>query len=143
MKFSKEFNESIMAWKKENDDNRAIIVIGVERSNQQENGECDYNTGGWVIGNGGMLEDTVYHILTDSSKEEERHVLRDIFRRAISRAALDGMCRKLQESIKDIDKMMKELGLSEGNDDDDDENEDTKENSETSAEEQGKEASHE
>ncbi len=125
MEFTKEMNDAIQAWQSEDEKNRAIIVLGVERSNLKEDGDCDYSTGGWVIGNGGILMDTLCHTLED---KDPKNRFADLLRAAARRVQLKEACECLEGHLDKIQKLAKELGLT-----DDD----------TEATETGKEASHE
>jgi hypothetical protein len=139
MEISNELNEAIKAWKNENEDNRAIIFIGVERKDLQENGDCNLSTCGIICGNSIILEDAMYHILKDRDKKKENPLPR-IIKRAMGRIAMEDMCEVLDRKIKDIDRMMEKLGLSKGKGEEDKE---AAEDNGTAAEKQGKETSHE
>lgn len=134
MEFPKTIETAIKEWKDENKENRAVIVIGVERTNVEKH-SCDLEKCGWVIGNRTILRDTIYHIITDKNKKNDQ-TFKEIFASAIRRAQLDAMCDSLSKQAEKVEKMMKELGI----DIEDDDDEETATND---AETAGKEDSHE
>ena len=103
--------QAVEAWKKEDSENRAIIVIATQRI-EKEDGKNDMSSCDLVIGNKGLLVDILYHRMSDKNKDKDEHnVLPSLLRRAMSRFDLDAMLFHLSKEASKIEKMAKKLGL--------------------------------
>lgn len=104
-------------WKSENKENRAVIIMTIENVKDLK-GKEHQETNDLTIGRGGLIVDMLYHRISDKTKDES-NVLPPLLRRAIARVQLDIMTADLLKKAKKIDKMFKELGF------DEDDNEET------------------
>ncbi len=103
--------QAVEAWKKEDSENRAIIVIATQRI-EKEDGKNDMSSCDLVIGEKGLLVDLLYHRMSDRNEDKNEHnVLPALLRRAMSRFDLDVMFSHLSKQASKIEKMAKKLGL--------------------------------
>lgn len=103
--------QAVEAWKNEDSENRAIIVIATQKV-KEEDGTDGMSSCDLVIGEMGILIDLLYHRMSDRNKEKNEHnVLPTLLRRAMVRFDLDAMLSHLDKEACKIEKMAKKLGL--------------------------------
>lgn len=106
-----QIEQAVEAWKSEDTENRAIIVIATQKVKDDDDKErmssCDL-----VIGEQGLLIDLLYHRMKDRNKEKDEHnVLPSLLRRAMARISIDGLLHDLCHKAERIEKMAKKLGF--------------------------------
>lgn len=125
--------QAVEAWKNEDSENRAIIVIATQKV-KEDDGTDGMSSCDLVIGERGILIDLLYHRMSDRNKDKDEHnVLPALLRRAMSRFDLDVMFSHLSKQASKIEKMAKKLGLWD----------DDKESPNNDAQTEGKEADNE
>lgn len=126
--------QAVEAWKNEDSENRAIIVIATQKV-KEEDGTDGMSSCDLVIGERGILIDLLYHRMSDRNKDKDEHnVLPALLRRAMARFNLDGMLSHLCKKADEIEKLAKKLGFL---DDEEKEPETTDETAATDAKEGG------
>lgn len=126
MEIQERFNAIADEWvgKEEENRNRAVVVLAIEKDSEGKNGTI----AGVIQGRASNIVDAFTQIIEDTDKDNQ---LGRVLRKAQHRVAMHSFCRLVDRVLSCDEK------------EDEEQREDTGEQPETTAEEQGKEASHE